>query len=141
MSRVYLESDICDLYFTYIKVNHLLYMLSVQQIQEYVARTVHRLKGKVTTSKTRPSRRDSSLINQRADQEDQDKPKEQDITKEKPPLSGRQAWRGRVHPEEKSQDLPSKGCRDASGPLPRQGSTAPPHSNSSHPSVRCRALK
>ena len=55
--------------------------MSVEQTLLNVAWTVHRLKGKVTISKTRPSKRDSCLRNQRVDQEDQDKPKGQDINR------------------------------------------------------------
>ena len=107
-----------------------------------VSLTIHRHKSKVTTlSKTRPSRRDSSLRNLRVDQEDKVKLKEQDTTKEKPPLSGRQASRGRGCPEYKSQYHPNKLVGNIEGGLPHQSSTAPPHSNPSHRSVRYRAPK
>ena len=103
-----------------------------------VSLTIHRHKSKVTTlSKTRPSRRDSSLRNLRVDQEDKVKLKEQDTTKEKPPLPGGRACRGRGCPNDKSQDFPDKLTGDAEGELPRQGSTAPPPSNASHRPVRC----
>ena len=34
MSRVRLASDTCDIYFTYIKVNHLLYMCSLDPFED-----------------------------------------------------------------------------------------------------------
>ena len=34
MSRVHLASDTCDIYFTYIKVNHLLYMGSLDPFED-----------------------------------------------------------------------------------------------------------
>ena len=34
MSRVHLASDTCDLYFTYIKVNHLLYTCSLDPFED-----------------------------------------------------------------------------------------------------------
>ena len=34
MSRVHLASDTCDIYFTYIKVNHLLYMCSLDPFED-----------------------------------------------------------------------------------------------------------
>jgi hypothetical protein len=80
-------------------------------------------------SKAGPSRRDSSLRNQRADQEDQDKPKEQDVTKKRPPLPGRQAWSGRGLTKKKSQDFPGRLAGAAKGKYPHQDSTAPPHSD------------
>jgi len=47
------------------------------------------------------------LRNQRADQEDQDELNKQDITKEKPPLPGRRAWRVEVAPKTSLKTLPT----------------------------------
>jgi hypothetical protein len=74
----------------------------------YVARTVPRPSGK-----TRPSRRSCSLRNQRVDQEDQDKPKEQDITKGKSSLAG-QASLARSKPPQ--GQIPRLRPQELSGP-------------------------
>jgi hypothetical protein len=97
------------------------HLLSVQQTPGVLPRLYTGSRTRLQHPRQDQAEEISSLRNQRADQEDQGQPKEQDTTKEKPPLPGRRAWRGRGCPEDKSQDCPGRLTGDAEGGLPRQG--------------------
>ena len=110
----------------------------MQQTLGSLAQTVHRPKDKITEPSSDQAQGISSLKDQSADQEDQEEPEKQDITKGRTSLAG-QASLARL-------GLPRKQAFKiipASLPvLPEANcSTALPHSDKSHRSVQCQAPK